>query len=315
MKRAPTLVALANDYLRARRQMGFALRIEGRQLLNFARFADRTGHRGPITIDLVVRWARSSACDRQITCARRIEVLRPFAKYRQQFDAATEIPPPRLLGPGHRRLVPHIYSETEIVSLLDAALNLKPVNGLRPLTYRTLFGLVAATGLRISEARELARSEVDLGHAVLMVGETKFRKSRWVPLHASTVRALQRYAQARDQKVRNVGTEAFFVSDRGQALDKRTVNYTFEKLRTQIGCVARGGYAAPRIYDLRHTFICRALLRFYREGRQIDKEISALSTYVGHAKVTDTYWYITGIPELMAMAAQRFERFARGASR
>jgi integrase len=309
-----TMVSLVNDYLSARRQMGFALKIDGQQLLNFAHFADRTGHRGPITIELAVRWARSSKCDRQMTRARRVEVLRPFAKYRQQFDAATEIPPSRLLGSGHRRLVPHIYSETEIASLLDAASNLTPVNGLRPLTYRTLFGLVAATGLRISEARNLARGAVDLEHGLLTVRETKFRKSRLLPLHASTVRALRHYTHARNQKVHNVDTDAFFISDRGKALDKRTVNYTFEKLRQQIGCVAHGDYAAPRIHDLRHTFICRALLRSYREGRRIDSEISALSTYVGHTKVTDTYWYLTGIPELMAIAAQRFEQFAAGAS-
>lgn len=314
MKQAPTMISLVEDYLAARRRMGFALEIAGGQLLAFARFADEAEHRGPVTADLTVRWAQSSRQATPLTWARRLEVLRPFTKYRSQFDAGTEIVTRAFFGPAHRRLVPHIYTEQEVVALLAATDNLLPVGGLRPLTYRTLFGLLAATGLRISEALHLKPQDVDLEHELLTVRQTKFRKSRLVPLHSTTIAALTHYAETRQRKVGGLNAGAFFVSDRGKSLANRTVHCTFEKLRSHLGWVTRGGHAAPRIHDLRHSFICHALLRSYRQHQPIDNVIDVLSTYVGHAKVSDTYWYVTATPELMAVAAHRFAQFAeRGA--
>jgi integrase len=315
MKQAPTMVSIVEGYLAARRQMGFALEIAGGQLLAFARFADEAGHRGPLTADLMVRWAQSARPSTPLTSARRLEVLGPFAKFRSQFDPATETVPRTFFGPAHRRLVPHIYTEQEIIALLNVTDHLLPVGGLRPLTYRTLFGLLAATGLRISEALHLKPQGVDLRHQMLTVRQTKFCKSRLVPLHSTTVAALTRYVEARQRKIRGQNIEAFFVSDRGRALPDRTVHSTFEKLRARLGWVARGGHPAPRIHDLRHAFICQTLLRSYRQHEPIDNVIDALSTYVGHAKVSDTYWYVTATPELMAVAAQRFAQFAQGGSR
>lgn len=314
MTRTTTMVSQVEQYLALRRRLGFDLRVTGSQLLSFARFADASGHRGPITLDLAVRWARSSERAKPITWAKRLEVLRPFAKHRLQFDPATQVPPLRLLGPAHPRMVPHIYTAEEIASLLEAANALSPKDGLRPVTYQTLFGLIAATGLRVSEARSLTRADVEFDRALLTVRNSKFRKSRLVPLHPTSVRALERYAEIRDRKAPWVQTTAFFVSDRGKPLDKRTVHYTFAKLRQALGWRARGGHPAPRIHDLRHTFICQALLRSCRKRRSPEHGIEALSTYVGHAKVTYTYWYVSGIPELMALAARRFERFAHGDS-
>ena len=315
MKHTPTMVSLVEDYLAARRQMGFDLGIAGEQLLAFGRFSDQTDHRGPVTFDLAVRWAQSSRRSTPLTWARRLEVLRPFVKYRSQFDAGTAIVPPTFFGPAHRRLIPHIYTEQEIVALLKAADNLLPAGGLRPLTYRTLFGLLAATGLRISEALHLKPQDVDLEHELLTVRQTKFRKSRLVPLHSTTGAALSRYAETRHRKLSGQKVEAFFVSARGKALPDRTVHSTFEKLRSQMGWAARGGYPAPRIHDLRHSFICHGLLRSYRQNQPIDNVIDAISPYVGHAKVSDTYWYVTAIPELMAVAARRFSQFAEGGTR
>ena len=181
MKRTSTMVSLVEDYLTVRRQLGFALEIAGEQLLAFARFADKAGHRGPVTFDLAVRWAQASPCPALLTSARRFEVLRPFLTYRSQFDARTVIVPRNFFGPPHRRLVPHIYTEQEIAALLQATDDLLPTDGLRPMTYRTLFGLLAATGLRISEALHLQPQDVDLVHGILTVRQTKFRKSRLVP--------------------------------------------------------------------------------------------------------------------------------------
>lgn len=315
MKQASTMVSLVEGYLAARRQMGFALEIAGEQLLAFGRFADESGHRGSLTAELMIRWAQNAGQAKPLTSARRLEVLRPFAKYRSQFDSATEIIPRSFFGPAHRRLVPHIYTEHEIKALLKATDNLLPAGGLRPLTYRTLFGLLAATGMRISEALHLKQQDIDLEHELLTVRETKFCKSRLVPLHSTTAAAMARYAKARQRKIGHQTLGAFFVSDRGEPLPDRTVHSTFEKLRVRLGWVARGGHSAPRIHDLRHSYICKVLLRSYRQHQPIDNIIDALSTYVGHAKVSDTYWYVTAIPELMAIAAQRFAQFAEGGAR
>lgn len=300
------MAARVEDYLVARRQMGFDLDIAGSQLLAFARFADEAGHGGPITLDLAVRWARSASRPTALTMARRIEVLRPFAKYSAQFEPGTAILPNRYFGPAHRRLVPHIYTGQEIASMLSAASRLMPVGGLRPLTYRTLFGLLAATGLRVSEARLLKVEDVDFQCHLLTVRQTKFRKSRLVPLDPSVVSALDCYTKTRAKMFGGAKVDAFFVSDLGKPLADRTIHHNFEQLRSELGWTPRGGHARPRIHDLRHTFICGILLRSYQQNQRIDHVIDALSTYVGHAKVSDTYWYISAVPELMAAAAQRF---------
>ena len=315
MKPAARMVSLVEDYLAARRQMGFALECAGGQLLGFARFADKTGHRGPVTFGLAVQWVQSVSLHTPLTWARRLEVLRPFLKYRSQFDVGTAIVPRSYFGPSHRRLVPHIYREQEIVALLEAADNLQPTNGLRPRTYRTLFGLLAATGLRISEALHLQTQDVDWAHGILTIRQTKFCKSRLVPLHFTTVAELTRYVEATERQLGRRKDRAFFVSDSGNALHDRTVHSTFEGLRTQLGWIARGGHPSPRIHDFRHTFICRSLLESYRRNQSPDHIIDALSTYVGHVKVSDTYWYLTATPELMAVAAERFAQFVEGGVR
>ena len=310
MKRS-SMVALVEDYLTMRRQLGFALKISGHQLLRFARFADDKGHRGPITLKLATQWARSNA-PRPITWADRIELLRPFAKYRAQFDPATEIPPSHLFGSYRRRLVPHIYTTQEIQSLLTAASQLPPAGGLRPATYETLFGLLAVTGLRISEALHLKRQDVDLEDGIITVRETKFCKSRLVPLHPTSTKALQRYAHLRDVKVPIPPVSDFFLSDGGRRMLQDTVQRRFRHLCNQLHWRSRGGHPAPRIQDLRHSFITHCLLRWYRENINVDNKMLSLSTYVGHAEVTYTYWYVTGIPELMAIATRRFETFTAG---
>lgn len=307
---------LVDTYLAARRSMGVDLRIEGRQLRAFARFADQTGHRGPLTVDVAVRWAQSARHGTRLTWARRLQTLRPFMKYRAQFDPGTEIAPSGLFGPVHRRLVPHIYTEAEVSALIDAAAQLRPVTGLRlrARTYTTLFGLLASTGLRISEALALTPIDVDLPAASRTVRKTTFRKSRLVPLHPTTVAALQRYVAARRRRVSDRRIETFLVSEQGTPLGDRMVHHTFATLRARLGWIGRGDYALPRVHDLRHTFLCRALVRRYQQQQGVDHVIDRLSTYVGHASVADTYWYVTAIPDLLALAGQRFAQSAeRGA--
>lgn len=312
MKRSTTMVSLVKEYLVVRRRMGFDLSIAGDRLLAFGCFADQAGHRGPVTFDLAVAWAQSAPCRSRLTSAWRLQVLRPFLQYRAQFDEGTVIPPRGFFGSTHRRLVPHIYTDLEIATLLQATDDLVPANGLRPVTYRTLFGLLAATGLRISEALHLRPEDVDLSRGVLMVHQTKFRKSRLIPLHPTAVAALKRYSEIQQIKFGLRRTEAFFVSDRGRPLPYTTVLNTFASLRRRLAWSGRGGYALPRIQDVRHTFICRRLLDRSLNNPPPDQIVDILSVYVGHAKVSDTYWYATATPELMAAVGQRFAQFLKG---
>ncbi len=295
------------SYLRARRSVGYSLNVEGAQLQRFACFADQRRHQGHITLNLAVAWANSSQKSHQIGRARRLEVVRSLARYCAIFEPETEIPPLHFLGPAHRRLTPHIYNDREIAQLLDMADGLRPKQGLRPATMQCLLGLLASTGLRISEALRLSRNDVDLHQGILLVRKTKFRKSRYVPMHPMVCDAILNYADFRDQRLPVVQNSSFFLLDDGSALRYRQALYAFQQIRAQLGWDACTIGRKPRLYDLRHTFVCRRLLAWYEEGADMDRMIPLLSTYLGHAKVSGTYWYLTGIPALMAIVAARFE--------
>jgi integrase len=303
------MVRLAEEYLAYRRQLGFQFHSAGRLLLRFAEYADRTGHRGPLTAELAVRWAglmpRGSLC----YAALRLDVVRGFARHRAIFDPQTEIPPSGVFGAARRRPAPYIYSEAEIEALLAAARRLPPGTGLRPHTYATFFGLLACTGLRLSEALGLTGADVDGRRGLLTVRRTKYRKSRLVPVHPSTAQALLGYVRRRDRFHPARTTDAFFLSSRGTPLCGSTVQGVFGKLRDQLSWSDRGG-RRPRIHSLRHTFACRRLLRWYEEGADVDHAIAALATYLGHSAVAHTYWYLSATPELLELTAARFERFA-----
>jgi integrase len=307
-----TITALVEEYLAFRRKLGFTLKSEGRELRSFARYAEQTGHKGGITAELAVRWAQLPATADRIYWARRLGIITRLARHLLASDPSTEVPDPGFLGSSHRRREPHIYSEAELTELLRAAARLWPSSGLRPKTYTTLFGLLASTGLRIAEALRLTRDEVDLDTGVLTVTETKFHKSRLVPLHATTTTALRCYAEHRDRFCPLPRASTFFLSDTGIPVKYRRVNDAIVKLRRGLGWTADDGRRLPTIHDLRHTFACRRLLGWYEEGADVNLKMPALSTYLGHVRVSDTYWYLSAIPELMARAAARFERAAGG---
>lgn len=311
MTRPLTMQARINAYLAERRRLGFTLETSGTMLRSFARFADLSGHVGPLTTALVLAWVKGQARNATpASWARRLEVLRPFAEHEQRLDPTNEFPASTIFGKAHRRLTPHIYTDREIAALLDAARRLPPAHSIRPATYETMLGLIAATGLRISEALKLRCADVDIAGRCLTVRMTKFTKSRHVPFHATVAAALERYLAVRVRYAPREPDAPFFVAASGRAPSKRQVHWTFQQLRRDAGILARGAYAEVRIHDLRHTFICRRVQRWHAEGADIDNAIAALATYVGHAKVSDTYWYLTGIPDLMAVAASRFGAFA-----
>ncbi|NUY06179.1 tyrosine-type recombinase/integrase [Paraburkholderia youngii] len=299
-------------YLEYRRSFGFELAIDGKQLESFARFADQRGARH-LTPSLAADWARDSTRASEIGWARRIETLRGFARFHMRTDPDTVIPPRNLLGRGHRRLVPHIFTELEIRMLLSEAKLLGPAGGLRAPTCCVLFGLLATTGLRISEALHLTDADVDLQAGVLDIRDSKFHQRRYVAMHATVSRQLLEYIDLRDQIISSRRSDRFFLRDDGQRVTQRQALYALRAIcERRLGWKPRGDYRHHRLHDLRHTFIVHSALRFYREEADIERCLSALSIYVGHAKVVDTYWYFTGIPELMAIAADRFERYAEG---
>jgi integrase len=307
---SPNILDHVEEYLAFRRGLGFDLKTPRWLLLDFARHVVRVRHQGPITIDLAVQWALATRSTDPAHPNRRLSVLRQFAQHRALFDPATEIPPVGLLGGVSRRKPPHIYSDAEVAALLRQAGMLSPRRGLRPKTYVTFFSLLASTGLRFSEACRLLPSDISLSDGVLTVRESKFRKSRLVPMHPTTTHALNRYSAHRNASQWSQSGR-FFCTDHAPALTYTAVQKTFSRLRHRLGWTAQGRVRRPRIHDLRHTFAVRRLLGWYEEGTDIDRKILALSTYLGHSKVTHTYWYLSAVPELMAITSQRFEQFAR----
>ena len=311
MSQPRNLRARVRQYLRERRRLGFQLRSMGYALRSFAHHVDTLENRGPLTVEMMAEWARRdrAGSNDPRTWARRLEILCPFTRWLQQFEPRSEIPDEAIFGPASERLTPHIYSEQELIDLLAAARQLRP--DLRGATYEALFGLLAATGLRVSEAVLLRTGDVDLKAGMLTIQRTKFAKSRQVPLHPSSVEALRRYRRLRDALIEFTDDTPFFVGSRGRRrghkLSTRQVDRVFAQLRTHLAWPNRGAHSTPRVHDMRHTFVVRRMLAWHAEGIDIDQAMLALSTYVGHAMVTNTYWYLTAVPELMGLAAARFE--------
>jgi integrase len=297
------------DYLAFRSRFGFSLRTAGVELLSFARYLEKIGHTGPLTTAAAIRWARLPANAKPQYWAWRLDAVRMFAKHLAATDPRHEVPPTGALGRGYRRGHPHIYTPEEIRALLEEARSLKPVSGLPPHTYRTFFGLLAATGLRCGEARGLRREHIDLREGRLLVVKAKLGKTRALPLHPTTLHALRAYARRRDAIFRERRSNAFFLSRRATGLTYQRVIATFSKLRRRLGWHRLD--PIPRIHDMRHTFAVRNLLRWCEAGEDVDRKIIALTTYLGHVNPSCTYWYFSAIPELMAIAGKRFEAYAR----
>jgi len=310
MKSKANMVARVKRYLAYRRSFGFRLedKGDGGVLLSFGRHVDEIGHRGPISSDLVVEWAKRT--NSPTNRAHRFNLVRDFVKYRALFDPGTEVPPKGVFGPSYnRRPTPHIYSDSEIADLLKAASSLSGEKRFRPQTYVVMFGLLACTGLRISEALAMTDEDVDLNAGLLTIKDSKFGKSRLVPLHPSATDALARYREERNLHIGRVNPAAFFADQKGKAIPYHRVRTAFKSLRQELGWNWPGRIRRPRIHDLRHTFAVRRLLLWYEEGANIDHKILSLATYLGHVHPTKTYWYLTAVPELLAIAGNRFERF------
>jgi integrase/recombinase XerD len=296
------------EYLSLRRALGFKLEWAGTELADFARMMQREAA-DYITVPVALKWAHHTRSARRSRAARRLSLVRGFARYMRAADSRTEVPPDSLLPYRPKRARPYLYTDGEISALLSTALQLSPDDALRRWTYYVLFGLLSVSGLRIREALNLRLSDVDLQAGVLQVQKTKMGQSRLVPLHDSAKRQLGRYRSRRDRYL--AGREAsdyFFVSKRGNRLDGAEVRRTFYRLSRQIGLRGANDSHGPRIHDIRHRFATRTLINWYRSGVDAERRISVLSTYLGHVHVADTYWYLTACPELMGCAVKQLER-------
>ena len=294
------------EYLAVRRALGFELRIDGRLLHGFVDLAESEGA-SSISRKLALRWATQPADAQPAQWSKRLGMVRRFAEYLSATNPRTEIPSQELLPYRSYRKPPYIYTDVEILNLIRAAKELPPPGGFRAQTYSTLIGLIAVTGMRISEPIGLDRNDVDLSEGVLTVRKTKFGKSRLVPLHPSTAERLSEYARLRDRLCLNPQSPSFFVSERGTRLTDDTVRRWFVVLSRKIGLRGPKDSHGPRLHDLRHGFAVKTLLNWYRAGVDVEQEMPVLSTYLGHGRLTDTYWYISAAPELLRQATLRLE--------
>ena len=262
-------------YLTMRKGLGYKYEHQTRRLTDFVVFMEKR-KATTITTKLAMEWATLPP-ERHASWAIRLADVRGFARHVANFDPRTEVPPVGIL-PGWKRAKPYVYSDEEIDALLKAALALPPEDGLHRWTYHTLFGLIAVTGMRISEAMGLERDDVDLDAGVLTVRLTKFGKSRLVPLHPTTCAALRDYAGRRDARLGSRCGSTFFVTGRGSRLLHPYVHRVFWRLSRKIGLRCSGDHTGPRVHDFRHRFAIRTLLDWYRDGKDVEQQLPVLST-------------------------------------
>lgn len=299
------------QYVAMRHALGSKFREPAAALKHFVDFLEHEALEF-VTNQAALRWAMQPQCVQRATWARRLGQVRGFARWLSVLDPRTEVPPARLLDARRRRRAPHIYSQQQIQQLMAEASRLPSQTGLRALTYSTLIGMLAATGLRPGEALALDLCDVDLDNGILSIRQTKFGKSRFVPIEESTRVALAQYARQRNALCSRPNVRAFLVSERGQPLCGSAARRTFAKLSCAVGLrtLPRKARAerSPRLQDFRHSFATTKLLDWYRVGLDVQRELPKLSTYLGHVDVGLTYWYIEAVPELLQLAREQCSR-------
>lgn len=301
-----TLAKYAEEYLRLRRALGHDLAESARLLPRFVAYLEAIGAT-TITTEDALAWVQRPDADPSSTIwARRMTVVRGFARHVSGIDPATEIPPLGLVVFRRHWRPPFIYSLSDVVALMTEVPRLIPTP-LRAATFQTMIGLLAATGMRVSEAIALSRSDVDWVEGVLVVRASKFNKSREIPVDSTTVDALSSYAEIRDRYVPHPRSPTFFVSKHGTPVIYTDFGTKFRALVTASG-VGAGSPVRPRIHDLRHSFAVSTLVRWYRAGEDVGTLLPRLSTYLGHLTPGYTYWYLSAAPELLGLAAERLEK-------
>jgi len=292
------------DYLTLRRSLGFKIQSAHDLLPDFASFIEGKGAQH-ITTEHALEWAKRTKCGNPARWAKRLTPVRVFARHWSAVDPRTEVPPDRLLPHEYPRRSPYIFTDAAIRRLMDATRHLREARALGQSTYSAFLGLLASTGIRSGEARALDRDDVDLAQGLMLIRSGKFGKSRLVPLHATACKALREYAKRRDTFAQSAKTPAFFVLHRGTRVRTGTLQWVFRKLVGLAGL--ESVRPRPLLSSLRHTFAVRTLIRWYRAGVDVERQMLLLSTYLGHCHLRYTYWYLSAVPELLALAGSRLE--------
>lgn len=292
------------DYLRVRQALGFQVKQAGELLPDFVRSLETRGHTY-VSTRTALAWATRPRDAQPTWWRQRLSVVRGFAKYLHTLDHRHEVPALEHLPHRRTRSTPYVYSDADVHALLAATTTLR--GAFRAETYRTLFGLIAATGMRVGEAIALDERDFDRRRGLLVIRKSKFDKSRDVPLHSTTVTALKDYLRARPPCTRR--SPSLFCSTAGTRLFYQNVHDTFLRLVFAAGLADRT--PRPTIHDLRHTFAIRTVLDWHRARLDVEARLPLLSTYLGHIGPASTYWYLTAVPELMEVAVARLERFSQ----
>jgi integrase len=295
------------DYLTMRRALGYKMDKAERLLGQFTTFADERGETH-IRTETALAWATLPAGAAAIWHSRRLAEVRLFARHLRTLDPMTEVPPDDLLPARGRRATPYLYTPQEVADLMRATTILRGSHV--QATYRTLIGLLAATGMRVGEAIGLDRDDFDAAHGMVTIRHGKFDKARALPLHPTAVAALDDYLR-RDDRPRHAGMPTLLISSTGKRLRYGTLQPIFHKLLHHCGIAPRSATCRPRIHDLRHSFAVSTIVDDYKTGAP-GSRLAILSMYLGHADPGDTYWYLSAAPELLGLAGERLERHLRG---
>jgi integrase/recombinase XerD len=297
------LVEQVEDYLRLRNALGYQLGGYRERLLSFVAYLHAAGAT-TVTVELAVGWAWQPEGITPITASFRLSTIRGFARYLHAINPAHEVPPRGVLAVPRRRPTPYLFSPEDLARILEAAGLLRPP--LRAATYQTLFGLLAACGMRVGEALTLTGDDVNLAEGLLTIRHAKFGRMRLVPTHPSVIAALRDYFAARGRSCPTPRTDRFFVSASGGVLHRWDAERAFRTITEKLGL--RTDTVHPRIHDLRHSMAVQTLIDWQREGADIPALLPVLSTYLGHIRPANTYWYLSATPELMQLAAARLEQ-------
>lgn len=292
-----------HDYLQLRRSLGYDLAEAHWLLPSFVSFLDAQSAT-TVTVATALAWAQQPpGRGGPSVVPRRMTMVRGFARYLAGTDPATEIPPLGLVPHRQRWRPPFLFTPTD-VDLMLAQAGRSLASPLRAATYQSLLGLLAASGLRIGEALKLDRSDIDWQEGVLLIRESKFHKSRLVPLHPSSLSALRSFERVRDRLQPRPLEPSFFTSLTRKRLLYAVVAQVFRRLVDDVG-IGAGAPSPPRLHDLRHSFAIRTLIGWYQAAEDVQAKLPSLSTYLGHREPAHTYWYLSASPQLLALAAAR----------
>ena len=294
------------EYLEYKHSLGYKLIHEEYVLRNFVNYTLEIGYIGSLNSDIVLDWI-SSGSDNDKTMGRKLEVIRPFSKYVSAFDSEAKNIPGKIFRNVHARPEPYIYTENEVITLMAACDSLFSPDGIRARSVKCIIGLLWSTGMRPSEPIHLRVGDVDFAKQCIVIRETKYAKSRIIPVTASVMQEINDYTKWLTSIIGSCEEdEPLFRTTGGKALSEPALAYAFQLIRESIQAAPKG-YPNVRLYDFRHTFACNTILNWLKNGKDATALLYTLSAFLGHVKIEETYWYLSATPELMNLSSSRYE--------